>query len=130
MARTITTSVYCPECCILSDCSISFFGSNFENGVGKDESGPCVDFLTTTTEPAPQTGLYECKGLVDDQGTITWSGGSFFSPANQQNVGPCFGGHEFTFTAFFQQGQTVSCEAGSWGDFIGCEMLCCLIPAP
>lgn len=126
MARTITTSVSCPECCG----PVCFSGSNFTIGTGIDETGPCVDFLTTITDAAPETGLYECTGLVDDQATITWPAGRFFSPANQPNVGPCYGAHEFSFTAFIQKNQTISCEAGSWGGNIGCEINCCLISVP
>jgi hypothetical protein len=67
---------------------------------------------------------------VDDQGNMTWAGGSFFSPAGQPGVGPCFGAHNFEFYANLNIGDTVSCEAGSWGGNVGCNISCCFVSAP
>lgn len=111
------------------DCNC-FSGDISGNGTGSDQSGPCVDFLTAVSEEAPKTGLYECNGGVDDQATVTWQGGSFFSPANQPGIGPCYGAHNFSFTAYVGEGTTMKCEAGSWGGGVGCNFTCCLIEAP
>ena len=112
------------------ECGVSFSGSASGSGSGVDEAGPCVDFLTAVTTPAPKTGFYECTGGVDDQATVTWPGGSFFSPAEYPGIGPCYGAHSFVFTSSFNAGDTVTCEAGSWGSFIGCEITCCRVNAP
>lgn len=102
-------------------------GSNDAPGTGNNQNGPCVDFVTATTTAATMDGLYVCTGGVDDQANITWSGGSFFSPANQPNVGPCYGAHNFSFNANLQKGDTVTCNAGSWGGPVGCSINCCPI---
>lgn len=109
---------------------ICFSGSVSGSGTGSDESGPCVDFLTATTTGAPEEGLYKCVGGVDDQATVSWPGGSFFSPANQPEKGPCYGSHGFSFNAGFKVDEVAQCQAGSWGGGVGCELTCCLIPAP
>jgi hypothetical protein len=60
-----------------------------------------------------------------DQANITWSGGSFSSPADQPGVGPCYGGHNFSFNANLKIGDTVTCNAGSWGGAVSCSINCC-----
>jgi hypothetical protein len=86
-----------------------------------------VDFVTATTTAAAQAGLYQCTGGVDDSGELTWPGGSFSSPSTG---GQCYGAHNFSFTASLAVGDTISCNAGSWGGNIECNLSCCLITAP
>lgn len=105
-------------------------GSASQEGTGGNPSGPCVDFITAKTTKAIIPGLYKCTGYVDDQGNMTWPGGSFFSPAQQPNIGPCYGGHEFEFYANLNIGDIVSCNAGSWGGGNGCNISCCVVLAP
>lgn len=100
-------------------------GSNGGGGSGSDPSKPCVDFVTATTTAATVDGLYQCTGSVDDQANITWSGGSFSSPADQPGVGPCYGAHNFSFNANLKIGDTVTCNAGSWGGPVSCSINCC-----
>jgi hypothetical protein len=120
-------------CCASGECAPgapSISGSATQQGTGTNQSGPCVDFITATTTPATVSGLHKCTGGVDDQGNMTWPGGSFFSPSNQPSVGPCFGAHNFEFYAKLNTGDTVSCEAGSWGGPVTCIISCCLVTAP
>lgn len=105
----------------------SISGSAEQGGTGYDPNGPCVDFITAITTPATVSGLYKCTGGVDDQGNMTWPGGSFFSPAD---FAPCYGAHNFEFYANLNIGDTVSCEAGSWGGPNGCNISCCFVSAP
>lgn len=129
MARVITDSVYCPECCE-PECAIGFGGASRKAGKGENPAGPCVDFDTMITTEVPQDGFYLCTGGVDDEATITWSGGSFFSPAAFPESGPCYGAHLFSFSANFTAGDKIECVAGSWGGRVGCNINCCLVPAP
>jgi hypothetical protein len=114
------------------DCcgQICISGNQSDDGGGGDPSGPCRDFLTVETTPATKAGLYKCTGGVDDEGQMTWDGGSYFSPANQPSVGPCYGAHGFEFNATLNIGDTVSCQAGSWGGIYECSITCCYISAP
>jgi len=93
-------------------------------------SGPCVDFIGATSTGARTTGVYACTGGADDEGTWTWPGGSHFKPANQPNVGPCYGASGTSFTAFLSRGDTMSCKAGSWGSSVSCDFRCCPQAAP
>ena len=112
------------ECCGPISACIS--GSNQSGGNDdSDPRGPCVEFLTATTTAATIDSLYECTGSVDDQANITWSGGSFFSPAANPWFGPCYGAHSFSFNANLKIGDTVTCNAGSWGGAVGCSINCC-----
>ena len=107
-----------------------FSASVSGQGSGTDSSGPCVDFLSATSDKANYTGVYDCTGGADDEGTWTWSGGSHFKPAGQPNVGPCYGAGGTSFVANMQRGQTMKCRAGSWGGNVGCDLNCCLQQAP
>lgn len=109
---------------------ICLLGDAVGRGSSGDPAGPCVHFTTATTTPAKVAGLYQCTGGVDDQGEMTWPGGSFSSPASMPSVGPCYGAHNFSFTASLDVGDTVTCNAGSWGGGIECHLSCCLIIAP
>lgn len=111
--------------CSATDC-ISKSAS--QQGTGTNPNGPCVDFTSATTGPSKASALYSCTGHVDDSGEITWSGGSYSSPAT--GPGPCFGAHNFSFTAFINKGGTVTCNASSWGGTVGCSITCCIIVAP
>jgi hypothetical protein len=95
-----------------------------------DQSGPCRDFRTATSDQANYTGVYDCTGGADDEGTWTWPGGSHFKPANQPDVGPCYGASNTAFIANMQEGQKMKCQAGSWGGGVGCNLNCCLQQAP
>jgi len=117
------------ECCTGKECSVS--GGAGDNGSGgTNTEGPCVDFVNAVSDPAPCRGLYTCSGGVDDQAEISWPGGSFFSPADQPNVGPCYGAHDFSFTAYLNKKDTITCRAGSWGGPVGCNFSCTKIKAP
>jgi len=118
------------SCCGCAPGAPSISGNASQEGIETDPSSPCVDFITATTTPATISGLYKCTGSVDDQGNMTWPGGSFFSPANQPSVGPCYGAHDFEFYANLNVGDTVSCEAGSWGGPNNCNISCCFVSAP
>ena len=118
------------DCCVApGECSVT--GGASEGGSsGGDSSGPCNDFVNAVSNPAPCKGLYNCYGGVDDQGEISWAGGSFFSAADQPNVGPCYGAHNFSFTAYLNKNDTITCRAGSWGGPVGCNFSCTKITAP
>ena len=107
-----------------------FSASNFGNGSGTDQSGPCVDFLSATSDKVNYTGVYDCTGGADDEGTWTWPDGSHFKPADQPNVGPCFGAGGTVFVANMEKDQKMKCRGGSWGGNVGCEFNCCLREAP
>lgn len=109
---------------------VCFRGVNSKIGSGTNPNGPCVDFLTTITSKVPEDGFYHCIGGADDQATITWDGGNYFSPSRIPSVGPCYGGGQFDFSANFKAEDTVNCIAGSWGSSVGCTIECCLISAP
>jgi hypothetical protein len=122
-------------CGCSGDCSLScsvtccISGEASGSGSGTDENGPCVDFLSAvTTSGAQVTGLYNCSGGVDDQGTWTWSGGSKFRPAS--GPGPCYGAGSISWVAALNKGARMRCRAGSWGGNVGCSMNCCLQEAP
>ena len=122
----------CSTCykCEADDDGGCISGHGIGEGSYGDPSGPCVDSTTATTTAAKVAGLYQCTGGVDDKGEMTWPGGSFSSPASMPDVGPCYGAHDFSFTASLGVGDTVSCNAGSWGGGIECHLSCCLVTAP
>lgn len=98
-------------------------------GSGTDTSSGCVDSQSATTTAAEFDGVYTCTGSVDDNGEMSWGGGSYSSPSNT-DTGPCYGAHGFSFTANLKVGDTVTCRAGSWGGEVGCTISCCGTPAP
>lgn len=119
--------------CTCCDGEICISGSEFKRGPDipdRNVTDPCTDFLTVTTTQATKSGLYKCTGVVDDQGSMTWASGSYYSPGSSPNIGPCFGRHSFEFNATLNVGDTVSCEAGSWGSDYGCQITCCYVSAP
>jgi hypothetical protein len=114
----------CDEGCCFS-ASIAGFGP------GTDQSGPCVDFLTATSTKANYTGVYDCIGNSDDEGTWTWPAGSLYLPATDPGTGPCYGTNiGVSFVASMQKNQTMKCRGGSWGGNVGCDLNCCLQQAP
>lgn len=105
-----------------------FSASVSDNVPGGNTSGPCRDFRTATSDTANYTGVYDCTGGADDEGTWTWPGGSHFKPAS--GPGPCYGAGGTSFIANMQKDQKMKCRAGSWGDGVGCNLNCCLQQAP
>lgn len=121
----ITGSVYCPECC---NAETGCFGHvDVVDGGSGDPEGPCSSFRTSTSTPAPSSGYYYCVGGIDDEGTISWPNGSFFSDAIYYQ---CYGAHVFDFTSYFAEGDTVTIEAGSADGNVGSYIECCKIEAP
>ena len=108
-----------------------FSASVLEQGPGNDPFGPCVNFRTATSTKANYTGVYDCTGSADDEGTWTWPGGSHFKPAIYfPPQGPCYGAGGTSFIANMQKDQKMKCRAGSWGGDVGCSLNCCLQQAP
>jgi hypothetical protein len=116
-----------PQCQCGDDGCIS--GSASGSGSGTDTSSGCVDSKSATTTPAEYDGVYTCTGSVDDNGEMSWGGGSYSSPSST-DTGPCYGAHSFSFTANLKKGSTVTCMAGSWGGDVGCTITCCGTAAP
>jgi hypothetical protein len=109
------------ECCSTEVCA-GVSKIEFVDNIGPDDTIPCQDFRTHKTNKVPKTGLYVCEGYIDDLGTITWSGGSYYSPPLQQQ---CYGPMPFSFNAFLTKGEILTCEAGSWAGNVGCVFTCC-----
>lgn len=118
------------DCCVApGECSV--VGSALEGGSdGGQKSGPCNDFVNAVSDPAPCRGLYSCSGGSDDQAEISWAGGSLFFPAAIPSVGPCYGVTSFSFTAYLNKGDSITCRAGSWGGPVSCNFSCTKIKAP
>jgi hypothetical protein len=109
-------------------CCFSASVSEFVPGI--NPFGPCVDFLSATSDKVEITGVYDCTGSADDEGTWTWPGGSHFKPASRPDIGPCFGVVTTVFVANMEKDQKMTCQGGSWGGYVGCGFNCCLREAP
>jgi hypothetical protein len=123
--RKITDTTDC-ECCVVGGC---ISGTKFEPFPVEDrDNTQCNDYVTATTTAAMKTGMYNCTGATDDGGEISWSGGSQSWDGSRGEE--CFGVVQFSFEAYIQKNDSVSCTGKSWGGRAGCRITCCYIDAP